>query len=219
MQTPRFGQLGEIRIKEDQLVPGMYGAFISKNYSPYAGEKKVGGFLCGVRGRGVEPVDAVADCLLQMLDKTMVWNAMSPKHRVEIYVPPNARVDAAGRVFVSDEEIVEDEGGNHYDDDKPRVDLVPIQLILGAGRALGDGAEKYGADNFRKGIRTRRIAGSLVRHTLAWIDGEDLDEESGLDHLDHAAANLGMLMWTLDNRPDLDDRWRGDNSGIKEEGT
>jgi hypothetical protein len=107
----------------------------------------------------------------------------------------------------------EAERGDHFDDDKPRVDLVPTELVRGAGRAFGYGAEKYGEDNFRGGIKTRRLVGSILRHILAWLDGEDLDGESSLAHFDHAAANLGMLMWMLENRPDLDDRWRGNNKG------
>jgi hypothetical protein len=99
------------------------------------------------------------------------------------------------------------EAGSHFDTEKPRVDLIPSELIFGAGRALKYGADKYGEDNFREGIRSRRLVGSLLRHVFKWLDGEDVDQESGLDHLDHAAASLGMLMFMLANRPDLDDRW------------
>ena len=102
--------------------------------------------------------------------------------------------------------------GSHFDQCKPRVDLVPTELILGAGRALGYGAKKYGPDNFRQGIETRRIAGSVFRHLLSWLDREDVDPESGLEHLDHAAASLSMLMWTVKHCIDLDDRW---DSGLR----
>ena len=103
-----------------------------------------------------------------------------------------------------------DENGGHFDDGKSRVDLIDHDMIFGTGRALGYGAGKYGDDNFRGGIKTRRVFGSLVRHLYAGLDREDDDIESGLCHLDHAGANLSILYYMLRERPDLDDRWRGD---------
>ena len=105
------------------------------------------------------------------------------------------------------------DGGIKKDAGKPRVELVPTELIIGAGRALGYGATKYDVDNYRRGIATRRLIGAILRHLLGWLSGEDLDPESGLDHLDHAAADLGMLMWTVKNRPDCDDRWSEQGGG------
>lgn len=35
---------------------------------------------------------------------------------------------------------------------------------------------------------------STLRHLLAWQAREDLDPESGLHHLAHARADLGMLL-------------------------
>jgi hypothetical protein len=45
---------------------------------------------------------------------------------------------------------------------------------------------------------------------MAWLDGADLDEDSGLQHLDHAACELAFLIDTLKTRPDLDDRYKPD---------
>jgi hypothetical protein len=108
--------------------------------------------------------------------------------------------------YCSGEILIGQEGGGHNDKDKLRVDLVPTELIEAAARAYGYGAQKYGDLNFRKGIRTTRLLGSVLRHIYKWMDREDKDEESGLDHLDHAVASLGMILWMLKNRPDLDDR-------------
>ena len=35
---------------------------------------------------------------------------------------------------------------------------------------------------------------SAMRHLLKWAGGEDLDDESGLSHLDHAITNLAFLV-------------------------
>ncbi len=57
-----------------------------------------------------------------------------------------------------------------------------------------------------------------IGHMLDWLHGEELDPESGLSHLDHAAASLGMLMDTVARvqaghlQPDRDDRFKEDKS-------
>lgn len=88
---------------------------------------------------------------------------------------------------------------------KPRLDLVPPELMLAAGRALGYGAAKHGVPDGNGGFGTWRTAGTqqaeplthyacLMRHLLAWRSGEIVDPESGLSHLDHAAAQLAILL-------------------------
>lgn len=98
-----------------------------------------------------------------------------------------------------------------YGDKKLPVHLVPPALVLGAARALGEGAVKYNPYNFRKDmVESMTYAGAILRHILAWIDGEDLDPESeypGKTHLDGVAGSLAILMDAMysgnviDNRP------------------
>lgn len=102
------------------------------------------------------------------------------------------------------------------DAEKPPLQLVPRELIYGAARAYGFGAKKYSAFNYRNGdgIAVSRLARASVGHVLDWLHGEELDPESALCHLDHAAAALGMLMDTIariraGNLPaTTDDRWK-----------
>jgi hypothetical protein len=101
--------------------------------------------------------------------------------------------------------------GTKHDKAKAPVELVPVELICGAASAFGYGVKKYGRFNYREGIEHTRLAAAVMRHILAYLDGENYDSESGLLHLSHAAASLGMLMWHDNNRPDLDDRWRANN--------
>ena len=104
-------------------------------------------------------------------------------------------------------------GAQKADTGKPPISLVPRELIEGAARAFAYGAAKYGAQNFRQGLAVSRLVDALMRHLLAWKESEEVDE-SGLDHLDHVAASLGMLMDTIKRvragklPAELDDRWR-----------
>lgn len=98
------------------------------------------------------------------------------------------------------------EGGTKHDNAKPPVFFNPPEFQYGAARAFAYGAKKYGNWNWLGGITTTRLAAAVIRHLLQWMWERVPDEESGLDHLDHASASLAMLMETVKLRPDLDDR-------------
>ena len=80
-----------------------------------------------------------------------------------------------------------------YDEGKVRLELVPPRAIEGLGKVLTMGAEKYGANNWRKCEDTERYMGAALRHINARRQGELVDPESGLDHLFHAMTNLMFI--------------------------
>lgn len=97
-----------------------------------------------------------------------------------------------------------------YGDLKVPLHLVPPALSIGAARALGEGAQKYGAWNFRHTrIEAMTYIGAIQRHIAAYLDGEDVDPESlvGKRHLDGIAACVAILLDSehlgtlIDNRP------------------
>ena len=92
--------------------------------------------------------------------------------------------------------------------EKPPLDLLTLEFQTGTAQALGFGANKYGRHNFRGGIDHSRLIAAALRHLNQYNNGQDLDSESGLSHLSHAAASLNMLMWMVANRPELDDRYK-----------
>jgi len=93
-----------------------------------------------------------------------------------------------------------------YDADKPAADLIPPRAILSVSEALGYGARKYSANNWIYSPRVRRYLGAALRHVFAYMKGEDLDPESGLPHLAHAAASvLFQLELDLLGRPGQED--------------
>lgn len=91
---------------------------------------------------------------------------------------------------------------------KPPLDLLTLEFQTGAAKALGFGASKYGRHNFKDGIEHSRLIAAALRHLNQYNAGQDNDDESGLSHLCHAAASLNMLMWMVENRPELDDRYK-----------
>lgn len=96
-----------------------------------------------------------------------------------------------------------------FDTGKEPIDLVDSEIILELAKVLGFGAKKYEAHNWKIGIPVTRYYSALQRHLLAWNDNEDKDQESGLDHLSHAACNLMFMIYHMKNSPKLDNRFKG----------
>lgn len=100
------------------------------------------------------------------------------------------------------------EGGVKFDSDKPRMELIDSYAAEELAKVLTFGAEKYAADNWRKGISYRRLIAAALRHTFALLRGEDNDAETGLSHAAHLMCCAMFLVWTVKHRPDMDDRWK-----------
>lgn len=77
---------------------------------------------------------------------------------------------------------------------KPRLSLVPPEIIRAVARIREYGCEKYGdPDNWRR-VEPERYRDAMFRHLLAYIeDPAGVDEESGLPHLWHLACNVAFL--------------------------
>lgn len=97
-----------------------------------------------------------------------------------------------------------------HDGDKPRVELLPSAALMEIAKALNFGAQKYEDENWRRGFAWKRLIGALLRHVLAWKDGEDKDAESGLSHLAHAGCCLLFLLEHEIKKLGTDDRHRPD---------
>lgn len=91
---------------------------------------------------------------------------------------------------------------------KVAMHLFPPVAKIHACLALMNGAEKYGAYNWRDyKVQVTIYLDAIERHLDAYKDGEDYAEDSGLHHLAHLLAGAAILMdaiecgMVVDNRP------------------
>lgn len=90
---------------------------------------------------------------------------------------------------------------------KPNLTYVPPIGLLRVGQVMNNGANKYGPMNWRdQPITNRTYIDAAFRHMLAYWDGQDVDEESHLPHLAHAAASLMIVLDALEQGVLKDDR-------------
>jgi len=96
-----------------------------------------------------------------------------------------------------------------FDEGKAPLALIPPEALLEIAEVFGFGAEKYGVNNWRIDGDTSKLRtySSIQRHLNAWHSGEDLDPESGMSHLAHAATQLMILMIHTLEHPEVDDRY------------
>jgi hypothetical protein len=78
---------------------------------------------------------------------------------------------------------------------KTPIHLITPQFIEGVAAILQHGANKYAPNNWMAGMSWSTVFGGVMRHLWAWFRGEELDPESGLPHLCHAACGIMFLHW------------------------
>lgn len=79
---------------------------------------------------------------------------------------------------------------------KPRwFSYIPLQVLVGVGMAFYEGARKYGKMNWRAaGVRSSVYIDAAVNgHIARWQEGEDIDEASGVHHIEKAIACLIIM--------------------------
>lgn len=90
---------------------------------------------------------------------------------------------------------------------KPPLHLVPTALNLYAAQAMRNGAAKYGPFNWRtKPIIASVYVSAALRHLNAWFDGEQVADDSKVEHLAHCVASLAILIDAIECGNVVDDR-------------
>lgn len=103
---------------------------------------------------------------------------------------------------------LKNEPGLKYDADKPRMDLLPPEAMIGLAQVLSYGAAKYDEHNWRNGMSYSRLMAALQRHYTAFAMGEDIDQESGLPHIDHMMCCAAFLSTFQKTGTGTDDRYK-----------
>lgn len=87
-----------------------------------------------------------------------------------------------------------------------RFDLLPWDAIWALAEHYGRGAEKYADRNWEKGYRWGLSHAALHRHLAAWWNGEDIDAETGSNHMLAVAWHALALWWWQAHAKGTDDR-------------
>ena len=89
---------------------------------------------------------------------------------------------------------------------KAPLSSLPIRVLWRVGLAMMEGALKYGRHNYRAaGVRASVYFDAVGRHLFCWWEGEDLDPDTNLSHIDKAIAALMVLRDSM-----LEGNWEDD---------
>lgn len=71
---------------------------------------------------------------------------------------------------------------------------IPQRVLWEVGVAMLGGGMKYGRHNYRvTGVRASVYVDASMGHISQWVEGEDMDPESGLSHITMAITSLIVL--------------------------
>ncbi len=86
------------------------------------------------------------------------------------------------------------------DADDVRFDLITPIGLRRLAATYQEGAVKYGAHNWQKGIPASDLTNHALKHVNSWLSGDTSE-----DHLAHAVWNLMTLIHFQETRPELMD--------------
>ena len=90
---------------------------------------------------------------------------------------------------------------------KVDLSLFPGAALVQGSLALMEGANKYGAYNWRvEPVLVRTYAAAILRHIQDFLNGEDYDCDSGVLILGHILANAAILVDSMFVGTYVDDR-------------
>lgn len=96
--------------------------------------------------------------------------------------------------------------------EKLPLDLIPAAAESAEAHVMGLGARKYGAWNWRKNkVKASIYVAAARRHLMQWFSGENIDPESGVSHLGHVRACMGILLDAEATGNLVDDRTKTPN--------
>ena len=90
---------------------------------------------------------------------------------------------------------------------KVPMSTMSCPVMMEAAVGMLEGALKYGKHNYRdEGVLAGTYYDAVMRHMMAWWEGEDIDEKSGLSHVTKAMTSLVVLRDAMIQGKFKDDR-------------
>ena len=86
-------------------------------------------------------------------------------------------------------------------DGKLRMSLVPHKALNDVMMRYLQGAEAYGENNWKKGMKHSVLYDSTMGHLMQDFSGDESE-----DHLGAALWNIMGMIWNRNNKPEMDDR-------------
>lgn len=90
---------------------------------------------------------------------------------------------------------------------KPNISHLPLGPLLECCAAIAEGRIKYGPWNWREEKVSETIyVDAAIRHLMQWLSGEDIDPDSGVNHITKAITGLLILRDAQLNDASIDTR-------------
>ena len=99
-------------------------------------------------------------------------------------------------------------GGRKFDTGKADLSLIPMVALETEARAFMVGEIKYGRYNYYQGLSASRLVAAMLRHAVAWNEGEECDPVDGQNHLGSVRACAAMLLKCQELGTLEDDRYK-----------
>lgn len=99
---------------------------------------------------------------------------------------------------------------------KVGLSVLPFRVLWECAAGMLEGMVKYGRHNYRAvGVRASIYFDATMRHMGAWWEGEDIDPESKLNHINKAIISLMVLRDSMIEGNWVDDRPIGSGYDMK----
>lgn len=92
------------------------------------------------------------------------------------------------------------------DKDKLDLSLIPKVAMEAEAKAFMVGERKYGRYNYMKGHKVSQLMAALLRHAMAYNEGEENDPIDGQPHLGSIRACTAMILKQKELGTLIDDR-------------
>lgn len=127
----------------------------------------------------------------------------------------NARALAGFPAYVfpaPEERVTDPKTGGQKGKKLAELGALDPRALLTVAEVAGFGSRKYARMNYLKGYDWSLSFDAMQRHLLQFWNGQDVDDESGLPHVAHAAWHALALLAFMQRGLGTDDRYKGAES-------